>query len=561
MPVLEKKMSKGTGHNVFMICGKCGIPKAVALAAAAMFGGGFAGSAMAIEIPTGNPDLSVRWDNTLRYLAGVRMEERDSRLAANPNFDDGNFKFGKHQMIANRLDLFSEVDIVYARKFGARVSATAWYDHAYRDNTVKTNPALTTPSSYIGNKYSDFTDRFYHGPSGEILDAFVFGNFDVAGIPLSIKAGRLSTYWGMATFYGGGIAYSQQPTDGRKAAANPGIETKETFLPLKQIIAQAQVTDTVSLSGQYYLEWKQTRIPEGGTYLGGTDFLLEGPQRAGGALPFTRGTDSKPDSRGNWGVNAKWTPEGFNGGTIGLYYRGFDEKLFWLLRNPAAPLTYRAVYPQGTKLVGLSYDGTVGPYTLGAELVTRRNAGLQSSSLAVSPEGARGNTWHAAVNTSFSLPNLPVKLWDTGAVAAELNFEHLDKVTSNASLYRVEGSTACGAVNNRDDGCATRNAVGMALRVAPQYLGVFEGVDLTVPLTYSRGLRGNSSAFGGVSEGAYSWSLGIEADIRKAVTVSLRYADSSARIAKVVNNVATSGNGSYATNDRGWLSLTVKAAF
>ncbi|MES2258415.1 MAG: DUF1302 family protein [Pseudomonadota bacterium] len=553
-------MMKETGRTASMAVGKLKVSKLAACVALACLGGGISGNASAIEIATGNPDLAIRWDNTLRYLGAVRMEGRDSRIANNPTADEGDFKFGKHQVVANRLDLFTEMDIVYQSKYGARVSGAAWYDQAYNNDTVNTNPALTTASSYIGNKYSKFTDRYYNGPSGELLDAFVFGNFDVGTVPVSVKAGRLSTYWGMATFYGGGIAYGQQPVDGRKAAANPGIETKETFLPLTQLIAQAQVTDTVSLTAQYYYEWKQTRIPEGGTYLGGTDFLLEGPQR-GGSLPFTHGADVKPGDSGNWGVNAKWTPEGFEGATIGMYYRDFDEKLFWLLRNPAAPLTYRAVYPQGTKLIGLSYDGTVGPYTLGAELATRRNAGLQSASLSAAAEGARGNTWHAAVNTTFSLPNLPVKLWDTGVVAAEINYEHLDKVTSNAALYKGVGTTACGAVNGVDDGCATRNAWGLALRVAPQYLGVFDGVDLTVPLTYTRGLHGNSSAFGGVNEGSYSWSLAIEADIRKAATVTLRYADSYSRIAKVVNGVATSGQPGYTTNDRGWLSLTLKAAF
>jgi hypothetical protein len=549
-------MSKETGRLASKFGGKFALSPLAACIAVAL--GSVVPAASAVEIPTGNPDLSIRWDNTFRYLAGIRAEGRDSRIANNPTADEGDFKFDKGQMVANRLDLYSELDIVYKREFGARISASAWYDHAYRNDTVNTNPALTTASSYIGNRYSNFTDRYYNGPSGEILDAFVFGNFDVAGVPLAVKAGRLSTYWGMATFYGGGIAYGQQPVDGRKAAANPGIETKETFLPLTQLNVQAQVTDTVSLTGQYYLDWRETRVPEGGTYLAGTDFLLYGPQR-GGSLPFTRGTDDRPDKRGNWGVNAKWTPEGFNGATFGLYYRGFDEKLFWLLRDPSSPLQYRPVFPRGTKLVGLSYDGTIGPYTFGAELATRRNAGLQSSSLAVASEGARGNTWHGAVNTTFSLPNAP--LWDTGTVAAELNFEHLDKITRNANLYRGEGTAACGAVNDRNDGCATRNAVGMALRIAPQYLGVYDGIDLTVPLTFSRGLRGNSSAFSGTNEGTFSWSLGIEADIRKSMIVALRYADSYSRIAKELNGVATSGQSGYTTNDRGWVSLTVKASF
>lgn len=56
--------------------------------------------------------------------------------------------------------------------------------------------------------------------------------------------------------------------------ASPGIEIKETFLPLSQLIAQAQVTDTVSLTAQYHFDRQQTRFPEGG---------IPGPRREPGA--------------------------------------------------------------------------------------------------------------------------------------------------------------------------------------------------------------------------------------------------------------------------------------
>ena len=61
-----------------------------------------------------------------------------------------------------------------------------------------------------------------------------------------------------------------------KAVTSPGIETKEVFLPIGQISARAQVTDNLTLAGQYFYEWDNTRFPYGGTYFGAADMLFEG---------------------------------------------------------------------------------------------------------------------------------------------------------------------------------------------------------------------------------------------------------------------------------------------
>ncbi|MES2258409.1 MAG: DUF1302 family protein [Pseudomonadota bacterium] len=539
------------------LAGTAPLRQPMMLLIAAMLAGAGA-PALAIGIDSGVPGVKIRWDNTLRYNIGVRTESRDSRIAGNPAFDDGDFKFGAGDVVLNRLDLLSELDIAWNREAGVRLSGAAWYDHAYRKPDVKTNPALPLPSGYVDNRYSAYTRRYYNGPSGELLDAFVYANTDLGGLPVSVKAGRLTNFWGMAAFSAGGIAYGQQPIDGQKGATNPGTEVKELFLPLAQLSLQSQLSDTVSFAGQYYFDWATTRIPEGGTYLGSVDFLLNGPQRTG-FLPFARSDAVRPGKRGNLGVNLKWTPEALAGATVGLYARKFDEKVFWVLTDPANPLSYRAVYPQDTKLVGLSYDATVGPYAIGIELATRRNAGLQTPAFTPSGEGARGNTWHAVVNTVLSMPN--VGLWDTGVMVAELTYDHLEKVTRNAALFQGEGSAACGAGNGRHEGCATRNALGVGVRIAPQYLGVIEGVDLTVPITLTGGLRGNTADFQGTNQGAYTWSVGVEADVRKSVTIALRYTDSSARMNVAAGGVAASGNGSYMLNDRGYVSLTLKTAF
>lgn len=74
---------------------------------------GIGNPATADEIATGNPDLSIRWDNTLRYLGAMRMEGRDARLAANPTADDGNFKFDQHDIGGNRIDWLTEGGVIH----------------------------------------------------------------------------------------------------------------------------------------------------------------------------------------------------------------------------------------------------------------------------------------------------------------------------------------------------------------------------------------------------------------------------------------------------------------
>src|SRR4029077_9296430 len=102
-----------------------------------------AGSAHAFEIDTGNPDVAMRWDNTIRYNVGVRAQSQDSAILGNPNFDDGDRNFSNGSIVTNRLDLLSEFDFVYQRKYGFRTSFAGWADGAYSHldnaNTVTAN--------------------------------------------------------------------------------------------------------------------------------------------------------------------------------------------------------------------------------------------------------------------------------------------------------------------------------------------------------------------------------------------------------------------------------------
>ena len=127
-------------------------PSTVAVAAALALS---AGGAQAIEIATGNPDLTVRWDNSVRLNLATRVEARDDKIGNSALSDEGTYSFDKGDMVAKRFDLLSEFDVIYKKRFGARVSATAWYDGAY-SGASRSNPnaPLTNIPSYIGKQYS-----------------------------------------------------------------------------------------------------------------------------------------------------------------------------------------------------------------------------------------------------------------------------------------------------------------------------------------------------------------------------------------------------------------------
>lgn len=544
--------------------------------------------ASAMELDFGNPDLKARWDNTLRYNLGTRMEKQDPRILASAPYDESDAKFGKHDIVTNRLDLLSEFDLNYKGQFGARISATAWYDDAYSDRTV-TSPAGGV-TSYFNNSYNNHVKRYINGPSGELLDAFVWTNFNVGEVPVNVRLGRHSLVWGEGLLIGAhAISYSQAPLDGQKAVASPGIETKELFLPLNQVSFKVQATSDLTLAGQYFFEWEETRAPNGGTYLSGSDtspnvdrLSIVGPNAAfPNGIAATNVEARKPRQRGNWGLSARMNVEPINS-TIGLYYREFDDynpENGIQFRSFAGPLptTFRFVYPQNTKLIGLSLARPIGPVSFGADLSYRKNAALNTVGSYAAPTldtGARGNTWHAVANGTYLLPK--TALFETGSVAAEIAYSRLDKVTTNEQLYKGVGYAGCvrtgtgsGGVpavpGDESDACSSRNFWQVAFNFTPQYLGILPSWDLSVPITVNYGIKGVAPSGSGGFEKLLTWSIGANMTYQSKHEFSLRYADISAPRKYNAAGTALIGGGasggSIGATDRGWLVFTYRTAF
>ena len=533
-----------------------------------------AGAAHAFDIDSGNPDLAIRFDNTVRANFGVRVESRDSKIGNSVLADEGDYSFDNGRPVAERIDLLSEFDLVYKKRFGLRVSGAAWYDGVYT-GTSKSNPNLPLVAipSYTNHQYTSTITRFYQ-KGGELLDGFVFGGVDLGEVPVQAKLGRHTIYWGESLFLGGNlhsVSYAQAPLDLQKGFATPGTEVKELFRPLNQLSLQAQVTDTLSVAGQYMFEWESARYPEGGTYLGPVDFVFNGPDRQflSAALGFAaRGAPAQPPQHGEFGLATRWSPKELDG-TVGFYYRNYADKLPQVLLTkvgPASTSQYNLIYADNIQLFGTSIAKNIGGVSTSAEISYRKNTPLSAQVLGIAPglpeqgdtKGPRGNTWHALANAIGTVAKTPA--FDAATWAVELNFMHLDSVTSGANLFNGVGYAPC-VGKDKWDGCATRNYVGIGGSFSPTWFQVLPGVDLSAPMTYAIGLSGNAATTFGGNQSLGNFSIGIGADVQQKYRFDLKYIDFIGHL-RDNGTVVTSTNGLTAfLRDRGFVSLTFKTTF
>jgi hypothetical protein len=557
--------------------------KALALAVASV---GVVSQAQAFTLTKGG-EWDVSLDTTIQYSMGWRAEGRDNAIGNHPFFAEGDYKFDNGDMVTNRIQALVELQGVRAGSTGFRLSGSAWKDFAYDDDVeTNPNPAFSTFLSYPSGKYSSTTKK-YHLRGAELLDAFVFHNTEMGDMPVYLKAGRFTQFWGNAFFFGfSNIAYSQHPVDYIKAFSQPGSEVKELFLPRTQVMASVDVTPELSISAQYFLEYRANRYPEGGTFLGPFDILYEGP-RSGGALagqfggPVSAGHTNEPDDvNGNFGVKVAWSPE-WAKGDLGFYYRQLDDVQPWSTGSvdAAGGGSVALNYAEKTKLVGLSYERTFGTLSTGFEVSYRKDTALMSAfsnGLVGVPykEGATGDIVNVIANGLVSLGSTP--LWDAGSLIAEFSYTRLVSVEDNKQLFNGVGYASCrdsvdpALRGGRDDGCATRNALAFAMLFEPQWLQVWPGVDLSMPTSLTYGIDGNPAyaAGGFYAEDAQLYSIGLKANFYQKHTLLVQYNgyhyDTSPKVdvpGLGESYAGFGGNGPVALNDKGWVQVMFKTSF
>jgi hypothetical protein len=192
------------------------------------------------------------------------------------------------------------------------------------------------------------------------------------------------------------------------------------------------------------------------------------------------------------------------------------------------------------------------------------------------PALARGDSWHALVNAIAFIGK--TKLFDSATLLAELTYSKLDKITdrTKANFWHEDYTCARDPFGtpggDKSDGCATDSAWGMSMTFTPLWYQVFPSVDVTMPIHYDRGLKGNSPVPFGGNEDSGTWSVGLGFDYLGKYKFDVAYTDyfgtytSGANIFAGVPGIGasqmyTSNGGNALLHDRGWLSFTFKTTF
>lgn len=484
--------------------------------------------AAAFQIDTGNPELKMNWDNTVKYNAAWRLKNPDAALttaSTNPatnarNYNDGDLNF-KRGAIGSRVSLLSEFDVSYGN-IGARVTGSAWYDSVYMDGND--NPGGS--ANQVGVPYNQFSQgtRDLHGRRAELLDAFVFAKFDLDGRRASVRAGKHGLVWGETLFFGAnGIAGTMAPTDVGKLQAVPGTPFKEATIPVKQLSGSLQLSDEVSLGAYYQFEWKPNRLAGSGSYFSASDATGPGSDSLGvtPVAAWRHGDDLTPKNSGQGGLQLRFhLPEGET--DYGLYATRYHDKGFAGLITRGlptgmpgvpAPATspnayYQAVYGEGIAAYGFSASRTVGAANFAGEISVRRNLPLVSYNLsapltqtlsASTDQGifAVGNSAHVNLSTLWTVPATP--LFNEATFVGEIGWNRLTGIVRNGDKL---------------DPRAERDAWGWRFVFSPMYRQVMPGLDIAVPISLSYNPHGKSSVLSvfnntGIDKGG-DFSIGLD---------------------------------------------------
>ena len=292
----------------------------------------YAGSAAALEFEFENGG-KLNWNTTVSVGASWRAEDPSERLftradgsligkyssplipgtavgprdglAGNHAAGDGNLNYAKNDRFSTPFRVLTDLEYKKGR-FGALVRAKYWYDQALNQENVLVGsqannfngvrPGLgpipggfnpCTPATPAGRPClpmsppgqnlwpkGKLSDRGFEAEQQfenfYLLDAYVYGSFDVGNTDLQLRVGNQVINWGESIFIQG--VNQINPID-VPAARRAGAELKEILLPVWAIYANWGF-DFGSLEAFYQLKWNNTSVDACGTYFSATSTLI-----------------------------------------------------------------------------------------------------------------------------------------------------------------------------------------------------------------------------------------------------------------------------------------------
>jgi len=298
--------------------------------------------AQALEFSTDSGDTTLNWDTTVTLGTAFRIQDRDCNLIAvadggcgrSPNIDDGNLNYDTGSY-SRAIKVISELQLNVKDSFGVFVRGSALYDDVVESDEAERTRISDTGKDLVGSYV-------------RLLDAYVYGRFDLGSMPAELRLGSQVVSWGESTFIQGGInAVNHFDVSALRV---PGSELREAFQPQEMVFTSLGLTQNISLEALYLFSWDDTEPEPVGSYFSTNDFVPDGGNRVflgfGGFSdqgvdfrplggPFVtnfqavnRGPTLEPDDNSQFGVALRmYAPEFMNGTEFGLYYLQYASRL------------------------------------------------------------------------------------------------------------------------------------------------------------------------------------------------------------------------------------------
>jgi hypothetical protein len=250
-------------------------------------------------------DVDITFDSTFSYGSSWRLEERDLSnnigksnnitngfdftdyhplLNAVPdnqtlwagegsystNGDNGNLNYDDGEAFSSMLKGSHDLNVQY-ENIGLFVRGMYFYDFEMNDGD---RPWINAVSNVQNDPCRDKKASEQLCKDIRLLDAFVYGDFDIDDMPLTVRIGQQIISWGESTLISHGIS-ELNPVDIARLNA-PGSELKEAFIPFGAVWASLGITESFNLEMFYQYSWEKTVIPAQGSYFSTNDIAGDG---------------------------------------------------------------------------------------------------------------------------------------------------------------------------------------------------------------------------------------------------------------------------------------------
>lgn len=360
--------------------------------------------------------IDLQLNNRVTIGSAWRVESRDPNLvsvskggrAYSNNDDDGNLAFDKGDVVSAAAKITSDLTLSKG-DFGLFVRGSYLFNdrlnnyNFFNPDNYYTPGAFdpgygTAPSGNVSvapiSEYRRKTNkvRDYSGNDADLLDAYLYGTFDIGDRVLAVKLGRQVLNWGESSFVLNGIN-SILAFDSNQLHV-PGAELDEIVIPENMAWLSVGLVKNVSVEAFYQFDAPRTQPDAAGTFWATNDFAAIGGTRADlsfGLAPentpnetIPRLPDNKPSKSGQFGGKLSFFIPALNDMDLSFYAMKYNSRLPLIsgiskasYAAPSETGRFFIEYPNNIPLYGVSFNTTIGPWAAQGEYSLKVNQPIQ----------------------------------------------------------------------------------------------------------------------------------------------------------------------------------------